>query len=336
MTATVTPKAAHRADLKVCRDLIMRGSKSFSLAARLFDRRTRDDAFVLYGWCRTCDDAIDGSVLGFKTGDAPTELPMYETLGRLESLKARTSAAFRGDAPDDQSPDAAVFRAFGEMVRRRNVPQAYALELLEGMAMDVRHQRYNTIEQLSLYCYRVAGTVGLMMSHIMGLRDDQALRHAADLGMAMQLTNIARDVAEDYAAGRIYLPLSWLDQADIPVDRLLEPVYRGSLASVVRRLLTEANRLYLSGDAGLFALRFKAACAVGAARRVYSEIGRRVESRGGLAWQTRTVVPAPRKVAMAAAGVGTAVRQLPRRWLTPWRSAPIHAIWNPFSAAGKH
>jgi len=335
MTAE-TPKAIHRADLRVCRDLIMRGSKSFSLAARLFDRRTRDDAFVLYGWCRTCDDAIDGSDVGFKTGDTPHELPMFEMLGRLESLKARTSAAFQGDAPDDKTPGASVFRAFGEMVRRRGVPQSYALELLKGMAMDVRHQRYNSIEELSLYCYRVAGTVGLMMSHIMGLRDDQALRHAAALGMAMQLTNIARDVAEDFEAGRIYLPLSWLDQAELPVERLLEPVYRGNLASVVRRLLKEANHLYLSGDAGLFALRFKAACAVGAARRVYSEIGRRVESRGGLAWETRTVVPAPRKVAMAAAGVGTAVKQLPRRWLTPWRPATIKAVWNPFGAANRN
>ena len=332
----MTDKAIHRADIAVCRDIITRGSKSFSLAARLFDAQTRDDAFCLYGWARMCDDAIDGSHLGFKTGDAPAELPMFEMLGRLEKLKSQTSAAFQGDVPDDDTLPSAVLRAFAEVVRRRGVPQAYALELLEGMAMDVRHQRYETIDNLSLYCYRVAGTVGLMMSHIMGLRDDQALRHAADMGMAMQLTNIARDVAEDFEAGRIYLPLSWLEQADIPLERMLEPVYRGSLASVVRRLLTEANRLYLSGDAGLFALRFKAACAVGAARRVYSEIGRRVESRGGLAWETRTVVPASRKAAMAAAGVATAVRTLPRRWLSPWRAAPIKSIWNPFSTADKN
>jgi phytoene synthase len=325
-----------RADINICRDLITRGSKSFSLAARLFDRRTRDDAFCLYGWCRTCDDAIDGSELGFKTGDTPTDLPVFETLGRLEALKARTSAAFRGERPDDRMPSAAVFRAFGEVVRRRGVPQEYALELLEGMGMDVRRQRYQSIDDLHLYCYRVAGTVGLMMSHIMGLRDEQALRHAADLGMAMQLTNIARDVAEDHAAGRLYLPLDWLDHAGIPADRLLEPVFRGSLASVVRRLLTEANHLYASGDAGLFALRFKAACAVGAARRVYSEIGRRVENRGGRAWETRTVVPASRKAAMAAVGVATALRQLPRRWLTPWHSAPIRSIWNPFSEVEKN
>ena len=101
------------------------------------------------------------------------------------------------------------------IVRRYGIPAHYASELIEGMAMDVRGIRYANLRELLLYCYRVAGTVGLMMSHVMGLRDESALKHAADLGIAMQLTNIARDVTEDASMGRIYLPLDWLDEANI-------------------------------------------------------------------------------------------------------------------------
>ena len=319
------------ADIAVCRDLITRGSKSFSLASRLFDPATRDDAFCLYGWCRTCDDAIDGSTVGFREGDAPAELPPEEALRRLTELQRRTRQAYEGTL-DGDGPEDAVFRAFGEVARRRGIPMVYPLELLEGMAMDVRRESYASIDHLLVYCYRVAGTVGLMMSHVMGLRDERALRNAADLGMAMQLTNIARDVAEDFRSGRVYLPLDWLEEAGLAPGLVGEPKFRGNVAIVVRRLLADADRLYASGDAGLFALRFRAACAVGAARRVYAEIGRRVERRGGLAWTSRTVVPGWRKAAMAAAGVGGAMRQLPRRWLTPWRPAPIRSVWRPFAA----
>jgi phytoene synthase len=222
-------------DIAVCRERIMRGSKSFSLAARLFDASTQDDAFALYAWCRTCDDAIDGSELGFRDGAAAQPDP-EEALRRLTDLISRTRAAYAGQPSDDP-----VFRAFGAVARRRGIPEHYAIELLEGMAMDIRRQRYETIDDLLLYCYRVAGTVGLMMSHIMGLRDETALRHAADLGIAMQLTNIARDVKDDFEAGRVYLPLRWLADAGVAPDQINDPARRGAVATVARRLIREAE-----------------------------------------------------------------------------------------------
>ena len=124
------------------------------------------------------------------------------------------------------------------------------------------------LKELLLYCYRVAGTVGLMMSHVMGLRDESALKHAADLGIGMQLTNIARDIIEDAAMGRIYLPLSWLQEAQIPAAEVAAPEYREKLAMLSLRLLREADRYYRSGDAGLWYLSFRSACAVSAARQV--------------------------------------------------------------------
>jgi phytoene synthase len=307
--------------------MIAKGSKSFALAARLFDGPTRDGAIALYAWCRRCDDEIDGSELGLRAGDRPVEIGADEALRRLGILRARTEAAM--DGRPDADP---VFAAFSALVRTFGVPRAYPRELLEGMAMDVRRERYESFEGLLHYCYRVAGTVGLMMSHVMGLSDAAALRNAADLGMAMQLTNIARDVREDAEAGRVYLPLAWLREAGVPADDVMNPAHRDGLAAVVWRLLAEADRLYRSGDAGLGALPFRSACAVTAARRVYAEIGRSVEAAGGAAWDTRTVVSGPRKAALAAGAVAATLGTLPARRARPWRRAPLDRVWNPFSS----
>ena len=191
MPEAMSPKV--KAALDECRWMITKGSKSFSLAARLFDSGTRDAAFFLYGWCRYCDDQVDR---------AGMEESREQLEQRLAKLSEATRSVFSGAAQEQ-----AVFIAMQYIVQRYSIPAHYALELIEGMAMDARGTRYQTFNDLALYCYRVAGTVGLMMSHVMGLRDEQALKHAADLGIAMQLTNIARDITEDASMSRIYLPL---------------------------------------------------------------------------------------------------------------------------------
>jgi len=162
--------------LEQCRWMIKKGSKSFSLAARLFDPEIRDAAFFLYGWCRYCDDQVDQA--------GKTESP-EELAKRVKALKDSTASAF-SFAPQREP----VFVALQYIAHRYGITAHYALELIEGMAMDVRGTRYGTLKELLLYCYRVAGTVGLMMSHVMGLRDERALKYAADLGIAMQLINI--------------------------------------------------------------------------------------------------------------------------------------------------
>ena len=239
-----------RAALAQCRWMIRKGSKSFSLAARLFDPATRDAAFFLYGWCRYCDDQVDG------LGAAANPAVLHN---RLAALRARTAAAFASEPVEEP-----VFIALQYIARRYAIPSHYATELIEGMAMDVNATRYRSFAELLLYCYRVAGTVGLMMAHVMGVRDEQALRHAAHLGIAMQLTNIARDVIEDAALSRVYLPLSWLDEAGINAAEIAAAKNRPALARIVARLLAEADRYYRSGDQGLWHLSFRSACAVAA------------------------------------------------------------------------
>src|SRR5262245_34510057 len=301
------------AALEQCEWMISNGSKSFSLAAKLFDRDTRDAAFFLYGWCRYCDDQID---------DLGKTASQDELAKRIEALKENTAAAF--SFAEQREP---AFVALQYIVHRYGIPAHYALELIEGMAMDARGTRYNSLKELLLYCYRVAGTVGLMMSHVMGLRDENALKHAADLGIGMQLTNIARDVIEDAAMGRIYLPLSWLQEAQIPAAEVAVPEHREKLAMLSLRLLREAGRYYRSGDSGLWYLSFRSACAVSAARQVYSEIGSLLLRKGPRAWDQRTYVTGPLKVWVVVRGVLSLLRSVPGRLSRPWSPAPLRMVW---------
>lgn len=302
-----------KAALEECRWMIAKGSKSFSLAAKLFEAPTRHAAVFLYGWCRYCDDQVDEAA---KQG-RPEEMDQ-----RLQALKESTRSAF-----SEARQNEAVFIALQHIVRRFAIPEHYALELIEGMAMDVRGARYQTLSDLLLYCYRVAGTVGLMMSHVMGLRDERALRHAADLGIAMQLTNIARDVTEDAAMGRVYLPLEWLAEADLRPEEMTAPKNREKLASLARRLLDAADHYYRSGDEGLWHLSFRSACAVSAARDVYAEIGAVLRRRGARAWDQRTYVTGARKLWVVGRGAGRLLLSMPARCLHPWSPAPIRMVW---------
>jgi phytoene synthase len=193
--------------------------------------------------------------------------------------------------------------------------------------MDVRATHYANFTDLLLYCYRVAGTVGLMMAHVMGLRDEAALKHAADLGIGMQLTNIARDIIEDAAMGRVYLPAEWLNEAKIAPEEITAPHNREKLATLTARLLREAERYYRSGDAGLWHLSFRSACAVAAARNVYSEIGALLLKKGSRAWDERTYVTGARKIWVVLRGVVSLLRSVPARLFKPWSAAPLRIVW---------
>ena len=311
MHDALTPQV--RAALDECRWMIQKGSKSFSLAARLFDPATRDAAFFLYGWCRYCDDQVD------QVGASVTA---EELNRRLKTLKDKTAAAF-SFAPQREP----VFVALQYIVHRYDIPSHYALELIEGMAMDVRATQYTSLKELLLYCYRVAGTVGLMMAHVMGLRDEGALKHAADLGIAMQLTNIARDIIEDASMGRIYLPSAWLSEARIAPEAIAAPENREKLAILTLRLLREAERYYRSGDEGLWHLSFRSACAVAAARNVYSEIGALLLKKGARAWDERTYVTGARKLRVVLRGILSLLRSVPARLFKPWSPAPLRVVW---------
>jgi phytoene synthase len=283
------------------RNAIRVGSKSFSAAARLFDARTRDSAYMLYAWCRHCDDVIDGQVLGHG-GAAPPRGDTGEvahTRGeRLAGLYRETRRALAGEAVSDP-----VFAAFQRVALAHRLPAHLPIELLEGFAMDVGGRQYATLEDTLVYCYHVAGVVGRMMAIVMGVREAEALHRATDLGIAFQLTNIARDVIDDHALGRIYLPGDWLAGAGITPANFAAPARRPALARVVARLLDTSEPYYASGRIGLSALPFRSAWAIATALGVYREIGWRVRQRGARAWDERVVVPRSRKLLHVADGV---------------------------------
>ncbi len=280
------------------RDTAIRtGSKSFALASRLFDPATRDLVWDLYAWCRHCDDVVDGQALGH--GHAT----VVDRDARLASLRAGTAAAFAGTAGSS-----GPFAALGRVVAATQLPALLAEDHLAGFAMDTGGRRYETFADTLDYCYHVAGVVGLMMAWVMGVRDRAVLCRASDLGLAFQLSNIARDVGDDLVAGRVYLPSAWLREggATLVEGQPLDAAAAARVAPVVARLLAEAERYYDSAWHGVPHLPGRSAWAVATARLVYRDIGRAVVVRGPQAWTSRTVVSTPRKLArLAQAGVAT-------------------------------
>ncbi|MEZ5292428.1 MAG: phytoene/squalene synthase family protein [Vicinamibacterales bacterium] len=281
---------------------IRAGSQSFALASRLFDPATRDLVWDLYAWCRHCDDVVDGQTFGHDAG------PVADRAGRLDRLRAGTEAAFDGTA-DPADP----FGALGRVVAATGLPRRLADDHLAGFAMDAAGRRYAAVDDTLDYCYHVAGVVGLMMAWVMGVRDPSVLLRASDLGLAFQLSNIARDVGDDLRHGRVYVPATWLEEAGValtpglPLDR----AHAARVAPAAARLVAEAERYYDSAWHGVPYLPFRSAWAVATARLVYRDIGRAVVHRGADAWATRTVVSTPRKLARLveaglSAGWGTA------------------------------
>ncbi len=284
--ALATPKPASPSDaVELAFETIAHHSKSFALASMLLPFECRAAAAVLYAWCRRVDDAVDL---------APDR---QSALSALARERADLSRVYADDDPRLRDP---ILAAFREVVRRHAIPRRYAEELLEGMEMDVRGTEYATVDALLLYCFRVAGTVGLMMSHIMGVSDRRALVAATHLGIGMQLTNICRDVREDWERGRLYLPAELVGPQPGPGESL----DRERCRHAVRELLALAERYYASADGGLPSLSWRCALAVRTARLVYSRIGRVIAARGWDALQGRAVVPGPLKLWLVVRAVG--------------------------------
>lgn len=282
------------------RQIIEAGSKSFATAARLFKREIRDDVYLLYAWCRHCDDVIDGQKLGF---DAEL-LAADDQQDRLRRITEQTRKALNGE-PVDSAP----FTGLQFVVQRHEIPTNYPMELLEGFVMDVEGYRYDTLEDTLLYCYHVAGVVGIMMAYIMGVRKQDVLLRAADLGIAFQLTNIARDVMDDAKVNRVYLPNSWLRQVGVSPQKIDARENRNAVFRVVKRLLNEAERFYESAREGIRELPLSCAWAISAADGVYHNIGDMVIARGANAWDERAGTSRYRKLYWLMRGGVTALSE---------------------------
>ena len=296
MTATALVQVAPAA---VARQAIAHHSKSFALASRLLGRRLGDEAAVVYTWCRRVDDAIDG-------------ITPRDGASELARLQRELADAYSGVAVDP------VTDAFGAIARARKIPRRYPAELLAGMRMDVEGVGYDSLDQLFSYAWRVAGVVGLMMAHVFGVSDDDALVPAAHLGVAMQLTNICRDIAEDWQRGRLYLPDEVLAThgARGLAGELGHPLPASAhrpLALAVADVLAIADRYYRSGHRGISELPWRAALAVRAASRIYAAIGERIRLAGCDVLAGRAVVPHRHKLARVVGAAAHIALEAPFR-----------------------
>ena len=277
-------------------EAIAEGSKSFAAASRLLAPAVRDDVVKLYAWCRHCDDVIDGQSMGGELAALAPE----EQRRRLASLHRDTARAIDGDEDVPQP-----FQALREVARAHDFPRDWPFDLLEGFRMDVEAERFATLEDTLVYCYHVAGIVGVMMARVMGVRDEPTLDRACDLGLAFQLTNIARDVMEDARGGRSYVPEAWTGgRAGAPFDE----DDREDALRAAQRLVREARPYYASARTGLAALPFRSAWAIAAARRIYRAIGTKLAAAGPDVWDERVFTTRREKAAMVALASGDALR----------------------------
>lgn len=270
------------------RDSIARGSKSFAMASKLFDAETRERVWLLYAWCRACDDLADGQDHGHALSQVADPAA---TLRRIYDLTAK---GFAGQPTGD-----AAFDALGVLAAETGVTLAMANQVIEGFALDAADWQPRTEADLLRYCWHVAGAVGVMMAMVMGVdpSDDDTLERAADLGMAFQLANIARDIAEDDAANRCYLPQEWLTEMDIPPGQTLHPRFRPRLTVLVRRLCRASESYQASARIGATRLPLRCRWAVLAATGIYGDIARKVEAAGDHAFDHRMTTSKREKLA---------------------------------------
>ncbi len=299
MTLAVPDRAALVA---AARDTIRRGSKSFAAASTLFDRITRERVWLLYAWCRACDDIVDAQDMGGALGD---QSGAAERLALVRDLTARAMASEPTGNP--------AFDALGLVARETGLTMAMAEAVIDGFALDAADWQPRTEADLMRYCWHVAGAVGVMMAVVMGVSpdDDDTLDRAADLGLAFQLANIARDLAEDDAAGRCYLPTEWVAEVDLPPGEQLKPQYRATLAILAQRMCAMAQAHECSARIGAGRLQPRQRWAILAAAGIYGDIARKVAARGDRAWHSRTVVSGKAKLAWIFRAGWQALRPVP-------------------------
>lgn len=258
------------------------GSKSFYFASRFFPAEVRRNAHAVYWFCRTTDDLVD---------EAPS---LEKGSSDLDAWEAELRYGLSGGAVSHP-----ILRLFLHVVQACRIPPEYPLELVAGCRMDLERQRYETWEDLRLFCYRVASCVGLMMCHVIGFvnpaQEARAKQHAIELGLAMQITNILRDVADDYALGRVYFPAEDLNRFGYTIEDLAAQRNNRAFRDLMQFEATRARQYYASAMPGIPMLRPEGRFAVEIAAKVYSGILREIERNGYDVFHRRAVVSSAEK-----------------------------------------
>jgi len=285
---------------------IAAGSKSFRFASQIFDLRTRERSWLLYAWCRACDDITDGQTLGHDAVgvDNPAE--------RIAFLRAQTDLALKG-RPTGLIP----FDSLAMVATETHIPADLPHDHLAGFTRDADGWTPTSEDDLLSYCYQVAGAVGVMMAHVMGVDSSErdTLDRASDLGIAFQLANIARDIVDDAKIGRSYIPSKWTGG---PLDPL-DPALRPRLVDIAQRLAALADRYRASSKVGAARLPFRSRWAVLSAAAIYGEVANRAVKLGTHAWDQRISISKAQKFALVATAFAEA--------LLPVRGVSREGLW---------
>jgi phytoene synthase len=294
----VTAASLEARGARVCRAITRHHARTFYFASACLPRPTRAHAYAIYGFCRWADDGVDSA------------LDRSEAADKLGLAREALDLAY-----SDQ-PVAPGLLAFRKTVRARSIPRDLFDALLDGMEMDLDVTRYATFAELDRYCYRVAGVVGLMMTHVFGYRSECCWPNALALGTAMQLTNILRDVAEDLDMGRIYLPQDELARFGVDEAQLREGRVDDAFRALMRFQVDRARRYYETAEAGIpWLVGDSSRLTVRVMGRVYGGILGAIERQGFDVFRGRARVSTPRKLAtLAACQVETSLEAWRRFW----------------------
>ena len=225
-----------------CRQISKDHAKTFYLASMFLPKKQQNPIFAIYALLRTVDDIVDTAEVKLINGLITGE----EIQRMLEGWKSKLQACYSGDTDNDP-----IMMAWHDTLKCHSIPIELPLDLMDGVAMDIDFKTFETFDELYVYCYKVAAVVGLMTSEIFGYSDRQALEHAIELGIAMQLTNILRDVGEDVDRGRIYLPLEDLRRFNYSSEELMQKRRNDNFLNLMKFQIERARGYYRSSEKGI-------------------------------------------------------------------------------------
>jgi phytoene synthase len=249
-----------------CEKITKQHAKSFYFAARFLPKAKQKAIFPIYAFCRNVDDAIDEIV---EDDEKKAIEIVKDWQNYLEEIYFPTKTKKQNSKTEDQN---LVLNAWQDLLKNYKIPQNLPLELIEGVLMDTSIKRYETFDELYVYCYRVASTVGLMSSEILGYSDKIALEYAEKMGVGMQLTNILRDIKEDAERGRIYLPQEDLRKFNVSEEQIYEKKMDENFVEMMKFQIKRARNYYTEGEKGIALLEKDSRFTVLLASRIYSKI----------------------------------------------------------------
>lgn len=279
-----------------CRRVTKQASKTFYWGSLFLPPPKRQAVWAIYALCRIVDDIVDESPDPISSNPGHlvgSMMPVKE----LDYWRCALQELYQSGSPGGHP----VLQAWYDMLQHYPVPLQPALELLDGVEMDLTTNRYRTFDELYIYCYRVAGTVGLLTSYIFGYQDASALEHAVELGVALQLTNILRDIGEDARRDRIYLPQEEMERFGYCERDLMNNVINQSFCDLVGFEMARTEEFYQSAQPGISLLSPDCRLAVQISGTLYHDILDRIRLNNYNVFTKRANVPLQTKLVTASA-----------------------------------